>query len=118
MKWGSTGIVFSPAFLGKLNPNGGRGSRGRAETVDNAVNVVNAEHRRFVNRDNISSSIVMSKIPDALASGELEELGDMGRKESVASIELHRKRCRRIEIQGHGNGKDVMKGAKGYIQIG
>jgi MarR-like DNA-binding transcriptional regulator SgrR of sgrS sRNA len=74
MKRGSTGIVFSPAFLGKLNPNGGRGSRGRVEMVDNAVNVVNAEHRRFVNRDNISSSIVMSKLLDALASGELEEL--------------------------------------------
>ena len=87
-------------------------------TVDNAVNVVNAEHRRFVNRDNLNSSIVMSKLPDVLASGELEELGDMGPKESVASIKLHRKRCWRIEIQGHGNGKDVMKGAKGYIQIG
>jgi hypothetical protein len=80
MKRGSTGIVFSPAFLGKLNPNGGRGSRGRAETVNNAVNVVNAEHRRFINRDNISSSIVMLKLPDALASGELEELGDMARR--------------------------------------
>jgi hypothetical protein len=29
------------------------------ETVDDAVNVINAEHRRFVNRDSISSSIVM-----------------------------------------------------------
>jgi hypothetical protein len=56
--------------------------------VDNAINVVNAEHRRFVNRDNISSSIFMSKLPDVLASGELEELGDMSPKELVASIKL------------------------------
>ena len=45
------GIVISLAFPGKLNPNGGRGSRGGAEMVDNAVNVINAEHRRFINRD-------------------------------------------------------------------
>jgi hypothetical protein len=32
MKRGSTGIVLSPAFLGELNPNGGRGSRGQVET--------------------------------------------------------------------------------------
>jgi hypothetical protein len=42
MKRCSMGIVFSPAFLGKLNLNGGRGSSGRAETVDNTVDVVNA----------------------------------------------------------------------------
>jgi hypothetical protein len=66
--------------------------------MDNAVNVVNTEHRRFINRDNINSSIVMSKLLVVLACGELEELGDMGPKELVASIKLHRKRCWRIKI--------------------
>ncbi len=42
------GIVISLAFLGKLNLNGGRGSKGRAEMVDNAVDVIDAEHRRFI----------------------------------------------------------------------
>jgi hypothetical protein len=42
----------------------------------------------------------MSKLPDELASGELEKLGDMGPKESVAGIKLHFKQCWRIKIQG------------------
>jgi hypothetical protein len=60
----------------------------------------------------------MLKLPDVLASGELDKLCDMGPNELVASIKLHCKRCWRIKIQGHRNGKDVMKGAKGHIQIG
>ncbi len=108
------GIVISLAFPGKLNPNGGRGSRGQVEMVDNAVDVVNAEHRRFVSRENISTSIVMLKLLDLLASRELEKLGDVGLKELVVSIKLHCKQCWRIKIQGHRNSKDVMEGAKGH----
>jgi hypothetical protein len=60
----------------------------------------------------------MSKLSDVLASRELEKLGDIGLKELVASIKLHCKQCWRIKIQRHRNSKNVMKGARGHIQIG